>query len=309
MVIFERTDDLMGTLVTLRIVRLTALVFVLVAMLWLLLARAGSVHAAGVVTNCSNDSDLIVKLGGGGLVTFNCLLPAPIIITVTVRGGIVTAPSTTIDGSNNGNPITLSGGGSTRLFHHLAAGSTLTLTHLGLSDGNAGADNGGCLYNEAGTAVLVDVTVTHCKTGSGFFGGGGIYNGGTATLTNVTFSGNTSSDAGGGIFNVGPLTLTLNNSTLSGNSAANDGGAILNDVFHTAILNNSTLSGNSAGGDGGGIYNNSFSTATLNHSTLSGNSASVGGGGINNFGTATLINSTLSGNLAMHWGGRHLQPI
>ena len=48
--------------------------------------------------------------------------------------------------------------------------------------------------------------------------GGGIYNGGTLTLTNSTVSGNTAwATRGGGIYNSGTLTLT--NSTVSGNTA------------------------------------------------------------------------------------------
>ena len=47
--------------------------------------------------------------------------------------------------------------------------------------------------------------------------GGGIFNGGTMTVGNSTFSGNSAAD-GGGIYNYG--TLTLSNSTFSGNTAS-----------------------------------------------------------------------------------------
>jgi hypothetical protein len=99
--------------------------------------------------------------------------------------------------------------------------------------------------------------------------------------------------AGGGIYNVG--TLTLNNSKVSNNTTGNAGGCIFPGCF-------------SSGGDGGGIYN--FGILTLNNSTVSDNTTGKGipgsfghpgspdgfGGGIFNLGTLTLNNSTVSDN-------------
>lgn len=75
-------------------------------------------------------------------------------------------------------------------------------------------------------------------------GGGGIFNIGTLTLNDSTVSGN-SADIGGGISNFG--TTALNNSTVSGNSALNDGGGISN--FDTLTLNNSIVADHISGGD------------------------------------------------------------
>src|SRR6185369_9764467 len=55
--------------------------------------------------------------------------------------------------------------------------------------------------------------------------GGGIYNGGTLTVTN-TFVFQSTAWLGGGVFNAG--TLTLNGTTISGNSAGDHGGGIYN---------------------------------------------------------------------------------
>jgi hypothetical protein len=72
------------------------------------------------------------------------------------------------------------------------------------------------------------------------------------TVTNSTISGNSASDAGGGISNqYGGISIV--NSTISGNSAGNGGGGIANSAGGVHIAN-TTFSGNSAG-SGGGIYN------------------------------------------------------
>src|SRR5208282_4238989 len=68
--------------------------------------------------------------------------------------------------------------------------------------------------------------------------------GGTATVTNSTFSGNSASYYGGAIANEGTLTVT--NSTFSGNSATN-GGGIYNGG--TATVSNSILANEDTGGN------------------------------------------------------------
>lgn len=116
-------------------------------------------------------------------------------------------------------------------------------------------------------------------------------------ISRVTIrNGNSAADGGGGINNLG--TLTVMNSTLSGNSAHFSGGGINN--YGTLTVTNSTLADNSA--DAGGGISNNGGTATITNSTLSGNSANLGGG-IENGGTLTVTNSTLSGNSANFFGG------
>ena len=87
------------------------------------------------------------------------------------------------------------------------------------------------------------------------YSGGGIYNSGTMTVSNSTFSSN-SADRGGGIRNRN--TLTVSNSTFSGNSGAVSGGGINNFdglvTLKNTIVANSPDGGNCAGiiTDGGG---------------------------------------------------------
>jgi CSLREA domain-containing protein len=121
------------------------------------------------------------------------------------------------------------------------------------------------------TANMSGLTIEngHVCCDEAVFDGGGIFNLGTLTLTNVTISGNeTEVEVGGGIFNAGVLTIF-----------------------------GSTISGNAAGA-GGGIANDEIGTATIINSTISGDSASEAGG-IENTGSLTLINSTVAGNIAM----------
>ena len=130
--------------------------------------------------------------------------------------------------------------------------------------------------------------------------GGGIYNLGTLTITNSAFSGNSaSSSGGGGIYNLGTLTIT--NSAFSGNSAPDGGyGGGIKNTAGTLTITNSAFTLNTA--ESGGGISNSGGTATITNSTFSGNSAVNSGGGIVSLGTTgttlTITNSTFSGNSA-----------
>ena len=116
----------------------------------LLLLTLRPIRAAGIVTSC-NEAGLDAALAGGGLVTFSCG-PNPVTITATSQKTL--AQDTTLDG---GNLVAISGGGITRTFY-VMAGVTLTLINLTLSDGNAGADSGGAVYNN-GTLVITNTTL------------------------------------------------------------------------------------------------------------------------------------------------------
>jgi hypothetical protein len=106
-------------------------------------------------------------------------------------------------------------------------------------------------------------------------GVGGIYNYGTAALTNCTVSGNSAASAGGGIYNSGGGTLTVTDSTLSDNYAGDGGigGGIGNSG--TAALTNCTVSGNSASSSGGGIFifPSVITQTALRNTILAGNTA------------------------------------
>lgn len=128
--------------------------------------------------------------------------------------------------------------------------------------------------------------------------GGGIRNLGSLTLTRSSVTGNTA-DLGAGIHSTG--SLILNNTTVSGNFGGDLGGGIYNNGV--LIMNDSTLSNNEVSDFGGGILNQSSGTAMVTNSTISGNADSFHGAGIGNFGTMTIINTMVSGNVDTGQGG------
>ena len=161
--------------------------------------------------------------------------------------------------------------------------STATLINCIVSGNSAtgSGGQGGGLWNYVhGHADQLPVS-GNSADGDGSHGrGGGLYfNGGTATLTNCSVSGNDSlvgrrtghqllcsrhghadqlhrqrklhSYYGGGLYEAGNGTATLTNCTVSGNSAYSGGG--LCNANGTATLTNCTVSGNSADNSGGGV--------------------------------------------------------
>ncbi|MCA9211947.1 MAG: hypothetical protein KDB27_02685, partial [Planctomycetales bacterium] len=131
-------------------------------------------------------------------------------------------------------------------------------------------------------------------------------------ISGVTIQGGEAPENGGGISNVGNLTVT--DSVISGNTVVSGNGG---GIYHgrpdggapngTLLLIDSTVSGNTAGSGGGGIYNAS-STVELTRSTVSGNTSGSGGGienvdGYYGAGNLTIVDSTVTGNFSNSGGG------
>ena len=281
---------------------------VLLTLLLLITLPAPTVHAASLTVNSLADADN----GSDGVCTLReaitsannnanyheCVSAGYGNDTITFSiGGTITLSSSLpniIDAAgltiNGGSAVTISGNNAVRVLQ-VNSGAALTLQNLVIANGNASLLSGG-LYN-LGTATISNSTFSN---NLGSFGGG-IDNesSGTLTISNSTFSGNSATNSGGAVSSSG--TMTVSNSTISGNSANTLAGGIA--IFGgTVTVSNSTISGNSANTLAGGLVNNG-GTMTINNSTISGNSADSGGGIYNGSGsTVTVSNSTISGNSA-----------
>ncbi|MCP4139183.1 MAG: hypothetical protein GY755_02640 [Chloroflexi bacterium] len=146
------------------------------------------------------------------------------------------------------NTAAIGGGGA---FIHLS--SVSTIKNITFSNNTAGYEGGG-LHLFFSNLILENMTFSG-NTSSGGTGhdssfghhGGGLYNGlgSSPQLTNITFSGNSAEEEGGGIFNEfgNP---TLNNIILWGNTAPV--GAEMDNFFATPVITNSVIKGSNGSG-------------------------------------------------------------
>jgi hypothetical protein len=155
--------------------------------------------------------------------------------------------------------------------------------------------------------------------------------GGKLTAHDLTITGGSAQDFGGGIANLGG-TVSLDRVQVNGNSAPVAGGGIASATFdqanvatltvrHSSVSHNQQTappSQDQSGGLGGGGIVNIDGTATLDHVRVNGNSAQGGvGGGIasgdylNSGGTTvlTLGHSQVNGNVAPNAGGGGIQNL
>lgn len=151
--------------------------------------------------------------------------------TILLTGGeLVIGKNLTITGSG-ADPITISGGGSTRVFN-IVSGANTTLDRLTISGGFNDFQGGGILNN--GELVVRNSTIIG-NAGS-FRGGGILNNGGTLTLVNSTVAANSAS-YGGGIHQITGGSIDIQNSTIASNTAFAWGGGIRLDAGSLTITN------------------------------------------------------------------------
>jgi predicted outer membrane repeat protein len=173
--------------------------------------------------------------------------------------------------------------------------STLTGNHAAV---------GGAIDDEAGNVSLRSGSVVRGNSSDG--DGGGIFDLGTVTLSGSTVQNNVSKTSGGG---VAAITVNGTGSTVSGNRTDGFGGGLSAGVV---ALTDCRLSGNAAGSNGGGIFSRLTASAGNNGGTISlpgkvallrctldRNSARENGGGVDvPGGTLSLQNSTVRLNVA-----------
>jgi len=170
--------------------------------------------------------------------------------------GTVNSDDYAINFSVAANSTSVSGGG-------IINGGTLTLTNVALTN-NSASNFGGAIYN-SGT---LNVFASTFSGNSATLDGGAIYNAGTASLTRSTFSGDSSAASGGGFANGTGAAATLSQDTFSQNTSGLYGGAIRN-YSGTLTVTASTISGNTSTADGGGIHNSG--TLNLANTIVAGN--------------------------------------
>ena len=173
------------------------------------------------VTTCSSDAQLQAEVAqantdnASDVITFACSGDIKLSSTLKITG------SMTLDGS--GQSVTLDGGNSTQVLY-VNNGVTFTLKALTIAHG---------------VRALNALRTTTSA-------GGGLDNeGGTVTISNSTFSGNSAS-GGGGLFNNGGE-LTISNSTFSGNSADSGQGGGLFTFYGEVNIGGSIVAENTGG--------------------------------------------------------------
>lgn len=143
--------------------------------------------------------------------------------------------------------------------------------------------------------------------------GGGIVNIGTLTLNDVTVSGNKVKEiegsskvygVGAGVYNEG--TLTMNNCIVKENVAIGGGGGV-HSKNGTLTINGGEIKNNSSNNKGGGIRvmkNATITGCVIKDNLLAKKEANDGGGFYSDKGsTVELIDCEISGNNAERWGG------
>lgn len=198
---------------------------------------------------------------------------------------------------------------------------TMTIT-ASVIDHNLNASQGGGIANSLnGRLTLVNTTISNHPTGGGLHNtdngvviiaggvitnnwsdtsGGGIYNLGQLTLNSVALHNNRAL-FGGGLYNQGSAALT--NVTLQGNRTSGGNGGGLHGSGGSLTLNNSLVLGNqTTSGNGGGLSVSAGSVSVANTQIMSNTTDSLGGG-LYNATATTLTNVDLIGNTASNGGG------
>ena len=144
---------------------------------------------------------------------------------------------------------------------------------------------GGGMYTDDSASVMDGCTVTENEAVYG--GGMAATNSHVPEVKNCTFSKNTSSDRGGGMYTSN--SAKVSSSTFTENSASDGGGMFC--IGYAPTVTNCTFSGNTASGQGGGINNYWLASTTIMNCTFYGNSANQGGSMANLDSSPAVTNS------------------
>jgi hypothetical protein len=248
----------------------------------------GGITVWTTVTNCNDSGSgslpYVVANGPTHNIDFSPSLPCS---TIDLPNGpIVITGFTAIEGPG-ATDLALSGGGVSQLFSVDGFGSLsisgLTLENASTPDdggaisnlgtltvqqctfSNNSAQTGGVIANDQGSTTIQDSTLSGNMAENT---GGVLYNNSDATMSisgsSISASG---SPQGGGIYNVG--TLTVSDSTFNRLGADYlNGGAIENEQGTLTVSNSSFFDDQADLGDGGAIYDAAGATASISNSTF-----------------------------------------
>jgi len=160
-----------------------------------------------------------------------------------------------------------------------SSGPYPTLQGVVISDNWAAGDGGG-LYTDSGSALLIDVLIhgNHAEGDGGGIAVGDWYVFSEVWMQNTALVGNSAGGRGGGLSMELYSSCDMDNVVVGGNTAGEDGGgaAVVNSSRLTA--RNSAFVGNHAVGEGGGIWTDLACTFDSTGNVLAGNEAGGGGG-------------------------------
>ncbi|HEX7050118.1 MAG TPA: hypothetical protein VF188_07965, partial [Longimicrobiales bacterium] len=230
--------------------------------------------------------------------------------TETDRGARNSDPATNgtiLSGDVNGDD-TSGGSNAENVYHVVTASGTdatavldgFTITAGNANLNNANDSNGGGMYNGGGSPTLANLRFLG-NTANRY--GGGMYNsGGSPALSDVAFEDNTAG-YGGGMGSESSSTPALDDVTFTSNTATNFGGGLYNEASNP-VLTGVTFTTNSAL-HGGGMADVNGSVSTLRNVTFTGNTATSSGGGLANEagGESVLVDVHFFSNTAAFGGG------
>ena len=219
------------------------------------------------------------------------------------------ASSLTIVGVNpldsDGKPTTILNGNftSSSLVGTTLTVSTsvsVTISNLKITGGNMQSSGGG-IHNSASSNLTIasGSLVTGNKAGNS---GGGICNLGTLTISSGEVSGNEAGYYGGGVYNSGTFTMTSGTISENTNTSTYYGGGGVSNEGTFNFQGGQIYENTAAGSMGGGIYN--AGTLTMTAGTIEKNSARYGGGILCAEGAAfTMEGGSIRENTVSIYGG------
>jgi CSLREA domain-containing protein len=205
--------------------------------------------AASEDANASGDidvtQDLVIRGAGAALTTIQVTLPdsTPDRAIDLIGTADLTVIGTAVAGGRGelyGGGIRSNGVGRLTLQQVVVRDNTVT--------GQAALGYGGGVYKAQGSLVMRDAAVHGNRAVGPGYGGGVFLNnlGTTASLTNVTISGNTAGSSGGGVFSNNEIEADLAHVTVTRNEAGSSGG--FGGDVSAVRLRSSIVAGNSAPG-------------------------------------------------------------